>query len=75
MSATLSNMFVILYAASTLLLRLFLEPQLQGNFLISVGLGALAILFLWSLIKSKLIRPTLLNLDNIINGKEKNKEL
>ncbi len=68
MSAALSNIFVILYAASTLFLRIFLEPQLKGNFVVSIILGILAILFLWALIKSKFIRPSLLNLDKIING-------
>ena len=53
-----SDVFVVVYIAGTLLLRFFLEPQLQGRFLISIALGAFALLFLWALAKSKLINPS-----------------
>lgn len=53
-----SDVFVVVYVAGTLLLRFFLEPQLQGRLLISIALGAFALLFLWALAKSKLINPS-----------------
>jgi hypothetical protein len=70
MNAALSNIFVIFYVTSSLLLRWWIEPQLNGNIWISAGMGLLALLFLWALIRSKLIRPSLLNLDILINGKK-----
>ncbi len=57
-----SNVFVAVYILATLFLRFYLEPQLQGHFLISVLLGAFALLFLWALVKSKVIQPTIFNL-------------
>lgn len=63
MNPLLSNIFVILYIAATMLLRFFLEPQLQGRYLISIAMGAFALLFLWALIRSGFIRPTLMGLD------------
>jgi hypothetical protein len=41
-----------------LALRFVLEPQLQGYYLVSLALGAFALLFLWALIKSKFLQPT-----------------
>ena len=67
MNALFSNIFVVLYIAATLLLRFYLEPQLKGNYLISVALGLFALLFLWALIKSKIIRPSLMGLDKLVN--------
>jgi hypothetical protein len=67
MKTTLSNVFVIVYIGVTLLIRFILEPQLQGRFLISVGLGLFALLFLWALIRSKVIRPSFMGLDKMIN--------
>lgn len=63
MNATTSNVFIVLYTALTLLVRILLEPQLQGQYLISIGMGAFALLFLWALIKSGILRPTILGLD------------
>lgn len=67
MNVLFSNIFVVLYIAATLLLRFYLEPQLKGNYLISVALGLFALLFLWALIKSKIIRPSLMGLDKLVN--------
>ena len=53
-----SDIFVIIYLAGTLLLRFVLEPQLGGHFLISIGIGLFALLFLWALSKSKIINPS-----------------
>lgn len=63
MKRTISNIFVAVYAAATLYIRFVLEPQLQGRYLISIAMGVFAILFLWALIKSGIIRPTILGLD------------
>lgn len=57
-----SNIFVVVYLLGTLFLRLVLEPQLQGKFLLSVALGVFVLLFLWALIKSKVLRQTLIKL-------------
>ncbi len=54
-----SNIFVVIYLLGTLYFRMMIEPLLHGHYLISLGLGTFALLFLWALIKSKLIRPTL----------------
>lgn len=54
----LSDWFIAVYLTITLALRFFLEPQLQGYYLVSLALGAFALLFLWALIKSKVLRPT-----------------
>ena len=59
--STFSNIFVIAYLLGTLYFRMLLEPQLYGHYLISMGLGAFALLFLWALIKSRIIRPTMLD--------------
>ncbi|MEM1328364.1 MAG: hypothetical protein AAGI23_20585 [Bacteroidota bacterium] len=53
-----SDIFVLCYLLLTLCLRFFLEPQLQGHLLASVGLGGFALLMLWAVYKSKFIRPT-----------------
>jgi len=53
-----SDWFVTIYVILTLWARWYLEPQLQGNFVISVGLGVLALLFLWALAQSRIINPS-----------------
>ena len=53
-----SDWFIAIYLTITLGLRFVLEPQLQGYYIISIGLGAFALLFLWALVKSKVLRPT-----------------
>ncbi|WP_367389615.1 hypothetical protein [Lewinella sp. LCG006] len=54
----LSDWFIAVYLTITLALRFLLEPQLQGYYLVSLALGAFALLFLWALIKSKVLQPT-----------------
>ena len=53
-----SDVFVVVYITATLFLRFIVEPQLQGRYMISVALGAFALLFLWALVKSKFLSPT-----------------
>jgi hypothetical protein len=67
MNAKFSNFIVIVYVVCTLFLRFLLEEQLGGRILVSIGLGIFAILFLWALIKTKIIRPTIFDLDAMIN--------
>lgn len=57
MNALLSDIFIAVYLIATLFLRFYIEPQLQGNFIISMIFGLFALLFLWALIKSKLLNP------------------
>lgn len=58
LSPRASDWFVVVYITATLALRFMLEPQLQGYYLVSLALGAFALLFLWALIKSKFLQPT-----------------
>lgn len=53
-----SDIFVVIYLGMTLWGRFQLEQQLQGHWLVSLALGAFALLFLWALYKSEYIRPT-----------------
>ena len=53
-----SDIFVILYLIATLWLRFVLEAQLSGHLLISMAIGAFALLFLWALYKSEFIQPS-----------------
>jgi len=52
-----SILFIIAYLAVTLFLRLQVEPQLGGNPLISMAIGAFGILFIWALMKSGILNP------------------
>ena len=52
-----SDIITTLYIIATLFLRFYLEPQLNGNVLISLALGLFALLFLWALVKSKILNP------------------
>ncbi len=58
----LSDLFTTVYIFTTLAMRFYLEPQLNGHYLVSIGLGAFALLFLWALSKSKFITPSLFGL-------------
>lgn len=62
LSPLVSDVFVTLYLAATLYFRFLLEPQIQGHYLVSLGLGAFALLFLWALTKSKIINPSFFGL-------------
>lgn len=52
-----SDLFITCYLVATLGLRFWLEDQLLGYYLISIGMGAFGLLFLWALIKSKWLNP------------------
>jgi hypothetical protein len=53
-----SDIIVSLYIIATLGLRLYLEPQLNGHYLVSVALGLFGLLFLWAMVKSGLLNPS-----------------
>ena len=57
----ISNVLVAIYILVTMYVRFLIEPQLNGNLLVSLGLGAFALLFLWALIKSKFLNPSFWN--------------
>lgn len=62
LSPFLSDFFIGIYLLATLLLRFYVEPQLGGNTLASMILGALALLFLWAMIKSNFLQPNFFGL-------------
>ncbi len=53
-----SDIFVTIYIMLTLFGRIYIEPQLSGNVILSMAIGAFLLLFLWALVKSKIINPT-----------------
>jgi len=53
-----SDIIATAYIIATLFLRFYLEPQLNGSVILSLALGLFALLFLWALVKSKIINPT-----------------
>jgi hypothetical protein len=57
-----SDIIASIYIIGTLFLRIILEPQLNGHYLISLALGAFGLLFLWALIKSKILNPSFFGL-------------
>lgn len=57
-----SDVFLVIYILGTLGLRFYIEPQLNGHFLVSVGLGVFSLIFLWALIKARILNPSILNL-------------
>ena len=69
---SMSNVVVVLYVALTLFVRFYFQPQLGGYYMISMGIGLFSLLFLWAIIKSKLIRPSIFNLDHLVNGPDPN---
>jgi len=58
LSQKASDVFVVIYVLVTLYIRFILEPQLGGHILISLAIGLFALLFLWALTKSKIIKPS-----------------
>ena len=53
-----SDIIATAYIIATLFLRFYLEPQLNGSVILSLALGLFALLFLWALVKSKILNPT-----------------
>jgi hypothetical protein len=63
MKVFISNVFVVVYIFVTLWARFVLEPQFRGQYIISLAFGAFALLFLWAVIRTGIITPTLLGLN------------
>jgi len=57
MHQTISRIIVVLYIGVTLFFRIMLEPQLQGRFVFSIALGLMALVFLYALIKIRVLKP------------------
>lgn len=53
----ISQLLVVLYLAGTFGLRFFFEAQLSGHYWVSLVTGGLCLLFLWALIKGKVLNP------------------
>lgn len=64
LSPFLSDLFIVIYALLTLGIRFYLEPQLNGHALASVGVGVFALVFLWALIKGGFLNPNYFGLLN-----------
>jgi len=52
-----ADLIVVVYLLITLAVRINLESSLEGHPLISIALGVMMLLFLWALIKIKILRP------------------
>ena len=52
-----SDVFISIYLFATLFARFLLESQLHGRYAVSMFIGGLGLLFLWVLIKSKILNP------------------
>lgn len=57
-----SDIIASVYIIGTLFLRILLEPQLNGHYFFSVALGAFGLLFLWALVKAKVLNPSFFGL-------------
>jgi hypothetical protein len=57
LNRTISRIFVILYLGSTFIWRFLFEAELLGSVLMSMVIGIFFLLFLWALIKAKIINP------------------
>lgn len=53
----MSQAFVILYIAITLYIRMQVEAELEGMWLISLIIGAIFLLVLWAMIKIRILNP------------------
>lgn len=53
----ISRIFVVLYLFSTFIWRFMFEAELLGSVFMSMVVGFLFLLFLWALIKVKILNP------------------
>jgi hypothetical protein len=58
LSPIASDIFITLFVMGTLFWRFTFESQLQGYFLISLGIGGFFLLILWALVKVKFLNPS-----------------
>jgi len=52
-----ADIIITIYLLGTLLLRFMVEPTLENRPFISIAVGAVLLLFLWALIKTKVLVP------------------
>lgn len=52
-----SRLLVWAYLLASLLLRMFIEPQLQGIWLLSLAFGVFGLLFLYALLRGGVLNP------------------
>ncbi|MCT4665291.1 MAG: hypothetical protein N4A45_08690 [Flavobacteriales bacterium] len=57
LSPLASDIFISLYIIGTLLFRFQIEAHFRGFFILSIAFGAFALLFIWALIKVKILNP------------------
>ncbi len=51
LNRTQSIVFLVIYGAVTMALRLYIEPFFRGNFLLSIGVGLVLVAFIFLLIR------------------------
>lgn len=64
LSPLISDIFILVYIAITLYIRFKLENQIQLNPLLSIFIGLIFVLFIWALIKVKVLNPNWFGLFN-----------
>lgn len=52
-----ADIIITIYLLGTLLLRIMAEPALENHPFISIAAGLVLLLFLWALIKTKILIP------------------
>ena len=57
LNRTISRIFVVVYLFSTAIWRFLFEGQLLGSVMMSMVIGIFFLLFLWALIKAKILNP------------------
>jgi len=53
----LADIIITAFLLITLMLRIFVEPPLENHPFISIAAGLVLLLFLWALIKTKILMP------------------
>lgn len=57
-----SDWAIAVFLTATLFLRLVLEPSLRGFWLVSLFIGVLPLVFLWALIRNRVLNPSFFGL-------------
>jgi len=53
----LADIIITIYLLGTLLLRIMAEPALEKHPFISIAVGVVLLVFIWALIKTKILVP------------------
>jgi len=64
-----SNIIVAIYLMATLYVRFVIEPQFNNSFIASIAIGAFMLLFLWAMIRIRLLNPSFYHYETSI-GRE-----